>query len=419
MVPVDAGHLEKPALLRSPLDIGRHMPRDRHQKGFVEEVGKRTKKWKGHYYIYIQQPDGTERRAHRAIILGRKAGMKKWEAEQKLQAHIDKETGGANVRPSPAYTLKWFWEQRYKPLKEPTWKVSSRSRTVGFIENYVIAPFGESPLADLNRFALQTHLNKLAESFSHSVVSKFRVYAKAILDEALEQDFLAKNPARKLAMPETRKVCKRTVTPEEIAAIIGQLSTRDRLIVRMFLVLGLRPGELFVLRRNDKVPGRVRIDESVSPDRFIVEPKSEASTSYVWLPQALETELDFWLEAQEDKRPDAFIFPTRNNTPLNVCNYLNEVIKPAARRALKEAKARGQVPAGFLEGVNHQAFRRTCATYMQKHGTVKDVQAHLRHASATTTVGVYMQEIPASVRSAVEELDRVLSVPAAQSGAVN
>lgn len=419
MVPVETATATHPGLVRSPLNIGRHMARDRHQKGWVEETGKRVKKWKRHYFVYVQQPDGTEKRSHCSFIIGAKSKMKKWDAEQKLQAKIDKETAGANVRPSPAYSLRWFWEQRYKPLKEPTWKVSSRSRTVGFIENYVISAFGDMPLADLNRFALQTHLNKLAESFSHSVVSKFRVYAKAILDEALEQDFLVKNPARKLVMPETRKVCKRTLTPEEIGAIVGQLETRDRLIVRMFLVLGLRPGELFSLRRNDKAPGRIRVDESVSTDRLLVEPKTEASVSYVWVPQSLETELDFWIEAQEDKRPEAFLFPTRNKTPLNVSNYLFQVIKPAAQRALKEATTKGPVPSGFLVGVNHQAFRRTCATYMQKHGTVKDVQAHLRHASATTTVGVYMEEIPASVRMAVEELDRVLSVPAAQRGAVN
>lgn len=396
------------------------MPRDRHQSGMVEETGKRTKKWKGHYYVYVRREDGSEERRHRSCILGLKSQMKKWEAEKLLQQIIDKETNDpAKATPSPAYTLKWFWENRYKPIKESTWKVSSRKRTVGFIENYVIGSFGEKKLAELNRFDLQTHTNKLAENFSHSVVSKFRVYVKAILDEAIEQDFLVKNPARKLSMPETRKVCKRILTPDEIAAIMGQLSARDRLIVRMFLVLGLRPGELFVLRRDDKFPGRVRIDESVSPDRLIVEPKTAASISYVWLPQSLEAELNFWLEAKADQRPESFLFPTRNGTPLNVSNYLNEVIKPAAKRALTEAKAKCNVAPGFMVGVTHQAFRRTCATYMQKHGTVKDVQAHLRHASATTTVGVYMQEIPASVRVAVEELDRVLSVPAEQSGSVN
>jgi hypothetical protein len=48
---------------------------------------------------------------------------------------------------------------------------------------------------------------------------------------------------------------------------------------------------------------------------------------------------------------------------------------------------------------------------MQRHGNVKDIQAHLRHASPDVTAGVYMQEIPESVRAAVEALDRELNGP--------
>src|SRR5437867_462715 len=101
-------------VIQSPVGIGRYMPRDRHQEGWVEETGKRVKKWKGHFYVYLRQLDGSEKRRHRAVILGLKARMKKWEAEAKLQDVIDKETAGTNVQPSPVYTLHWFWENRYR-----------------------------------------------------------------------------------------------------------------------------------------------------------------------------------------------------------------------------------------------------------------------------------------------------------------
>lgn len=124
---------------------------------------------------------------------------------------------------------------------------------------------------------------------------------------------------------------------------------------------------------------------------------------------------DFWRQ-----RDQPMLIPiVEYATPLNVCNYLNQTIKPPLERARKEAEALGPIAAGHLAGVNHQAFRRTCATYMQKHGTVKDVQAHLRHASANTTVGVYMKEIPVSVRAAVEELDLALSCATVSTSPVN
>ena len=46
-------------------------------------------------------------------------------------------------------------------------------------------------------------------------------------------------------------------------------------------------------------------------------------------------------------------------------------------------------------------------------GTVKDAQAHLRHASAKTTLEYYAQELPESTRQAVELMSEKL-FPAAE-----
>ena len=45
---------------------------------------------------------------------------------------------------------------------------------------------------------------------------------------------------------------------------------------------------------------------------------------------------------------------------------------------------------------------------MSKLTDVKDVQAHLRHSSAKTTLEHYIQSVPESVRVAVESLDLML-----------
>jgi hypothetical protein len=51
--------------------------------------------------------------------------------------------------------------------------------------------------------------------------------------------------------------------------------------------------------------------------------------------------------------------------------------------------------------VTFQVMRRTLGTDMQDHGTMKDAQQILRHASIKTRAEIYMQEIQASVRSAI------------------
>ena len=44
------------------------------------------------------------------------------------------------------------------------------------------------------------------------------------------------------------------------------------------------------------------------------------------------------------------------------------------------------------------------ATLAQRKGSVKDIQAHLRHSKADTTANEYMQELPESVGRMVESM---------------
>ena len=61
-----------------------------------------------------------------------------------------------------------------------------------------------------------------------------------------------------------------------------------------------------------------------------------------------------------------------------------------------------------VAGVTHQMLRRTCSTCMAQITSVKDVQAHLRHTNAKTTLEHYIKSVPESVRVAVESLDHLL-----------
>lgn len=380
--------------VKSILSAGRHMGRDRYQEGRVVLVGKHTKKWRGHFYVYQKQTDGSEVRRHRNIPLGLKSEMDKGEAKAKLREIIARET--KDVAPTPVnVTLRWFYENRFLPQKEQQWKVTSRPKTKRFIENYLLKRFGDALLGDLDKFTLQTYLNEMAPRYSKSVLSKIRVYFNSILDEAVELEMLPKNPAGRLAVPKSgKRRATKHLTPEEIPQILFHLSDRDRLIVRMFLVLGLRPGEMFALRWNDKQANSLRIDSSIT-DGVEVETKTEGSDSFVWIPASIDTELEFWRGTATSPDPNAFIFPSSRGTPINTNNFLFRVLKEAGRTA-------------GIDGVTHQMLRRTCSTYMAQITSVKDVQAHLRHTNAKTTLEHYIKSVPESVRVAVESLDQLL-----------
>ncbi len=91
--------------------------------------------------------------------------------------------------------------------------------------------------------------------------------------------------------------------------------------------------------------------------------------------------------------PDACIFPSARATAINTNNFLFRVLKEAGKKA--------GVPAS-------QVLRRTCFTYVAQLNSVKDVQAHLRHTSAKTTLEPYIKSVLESVHVAVESLDHLL-----------
>ena len=72
-------------------------------------------------------------------------------------------------------------------------------------------------------------------------------------------------------------------------------------------------------------------------------------------------------------------------------NYRNRILTPLAEKL-------------GLPKLNFQVLRRTMATLAQGKGSVKDIQAHLRHAKADTTANEYMQDLPESVERMVESM---------------
>ena len=84
----------------------------------------------------------------------------------------------------------------------------------------------------------------------------------------------------------------------------------------------------------------------------------------------------------EDTSPDALMFPTTGKrsrkgqkVPFDSTNFMERRIHPVADRL--------EIPRRL---VTFQVMRRTVATDLQFHGTVKDAQTVLRHGSAGTTL---------------------------------
>ena len=87
------------------------MGRDRYQEGRIVLVGKHIQKWRGHFYVYQKQADGSEVRRHRNVPLGLKSGWIRVRPKAKIQDIIARQT--KDVAPAPVnVTLRWFYENR-------------------------------------------------------------------------------------------------------------------------------------------------------------------------------------------------------------------------------------------------------------------------------------------------------------------
>ncbi len=93
--------------------------------------------------------------------------------------------------------------------------------------------------------------------------------------------------------------------------------------------------------------------------------------------------------------PEDFIFANEVGGFLDTDNYRKRVLHKLARDL-------------NLPKLTFQVIRRTIATLAQKKGTVKDVQGVLRHSRTATTTDIYMQEIPESVQSTINSINREL-----------
>ena len=376
-----------------------------HQAGWVSLRGKR---WFGYFRQTVLDPETNEERVKKVCVkLALKSKMTKSEARDALRMEVTKQTGqnlGGRVLKDSSTTFGWFVRNRYFPLREGDWRLETAKVKKIQIEQDLLAKFEEYPLDSIDRFMLQTHMNDLAERMSQDRVKQARSYLKSIFDEAIEQEFLTKDPSRKLRVPKNlRPKDKQVLTWEQLWLALESCTRRDRLLLMMDMTEALRPSELFALRwRSFDNVDTLSITETVYKGRIRPYGKTDGSLTDVHLPTGLAQELRLWKQETEKAScngsvsSDAFIFPNSRGGFMDTGNYRNRVLNPLAERL------------GFPK-LNFQVMRRTMATQAQSMGSVKDIQAHLRHAKADTTANEYMQQLPESVKKMVGEVYAMLA----------
>lgn len=377
-----------------------------YQKGWVRSRGK---KWHGCFRrAEIDSATNQPKLVTASIVLGLKSEMSKSQARERLEEELAKLGGrssGEQVVPNGSVTFAWFVENRYLPLKEGDWREETAKVKRYLIQADLVDAFRDYRLESFDKVILQTHLNRLAKTRSKDRVLQMRAYMRAIFAEAVDQDFLTKDPARTVKPPTNlREVDKTTLSWDQLRAALeklDELSLRDWILMKLDMSNALRPSELFPIRWRclDPEAQVLDIQETVYKGKVRPYGKTKGSLTKVPIAEVMANEIAEYREEckreGKDTSPDAFMFPGRFGGPMDSSNYRHRVLHRLATEL-------------GLPKLNFQVIRRTIATLGKNMGHPKDIQGLMRHTRLATTMDVYMQSLEPEVRKAINSIHHEL-----------
>jgi integrase len=220
----------------------------------------------------------------------------------------------------------------------------------------------------------------------------------AMLDAAVSDNRLPRNPAAGVKLPRLPRGEQRYLNHEQVAAL-ADAAGEYRTVVLVLAYCGLRWGEAAGLRvrRVDLLRGRLTVAETVVEihGRAVFgTPKTHQARS-VPVPRFLREELARHLAG---KSPDELVFTSPRGGVLRVGNF---------RRGCFDAAAKSI----GLDGLTPHELRHTAASLAIRAGaTVKGVQGMLGHASAAMTLDRYGHLFDDELDAVAERLDTAAGV---------
>jgi integrase len=364
------------------------MRRKRFQKGSLQaRKHGRHRVWVACYW---------EGGGRRSKVLGRCSLMGRGEAESILSVILRPINEGVAREPKPVYTFKTFVEGVYLPFCRRSWKESTAGTSEQIVKTHLNSEFGKQVLNAIRRDELQDFLDKKALELGSSVVKHLRWFLNAIFKLALSDGLLLSNPAAELRIP---KKCRpgramRALTEEEVREYLEALGLRERLIARLSIFEGLRPGEIFALRwkviRNDAI----RVEQRVYK-RIFDTPKNGKVREGA-MSDGTSDLLEWWADLAQDTSLEALVFPSETLvTPLSADNIWRRTMKPRLAKV-------------GLDWATFQVLRKTNASLSKKAGVDPKVASDQRGHGVGVSLEVYTSSDMEQKREAVNKLEDVV-----------
>jgi integrase len=333
------------------------MRRKRYQNGSLQKRNHRGHKvWVGLWR--------DEENIRRYQTFGRCSEITQADARRRLNEILAPLNENAALPQHEPTTFEQLVTAAYIPFCRRKWKASTAGTTEQRIRTHLLPHFGNQQCRKISRDELQDFLDaKAASGLSFSLVDHLRWDLRAIFEMGANEGLVSRNPAKLLyTSREAVRGDRRIMNEEEVRRCLSVLSIRERLIAKLAIFAGMRPGEIFGLMWGHIAGDRAEIRQRVYRGKLDT-PKTTKSLRTAALSPTVLSEIEAWRALSLEAHKQAWVFPSEGGkTPLSKDNCWRRHIEPQLRKV-------------GLQWANFQVMRRTHASKSYEYGVDPKVVA--------------------------------------------
>jgi integrase len=280
------------------------------------------------------------------------------------------------------------WLKTYKTGKE--YKTYQMYENV--LDNHIIKELGHMKLKDLKPFHVQGLINSRKAQGLTRTLDILKLTLKQIFEQAIENDYMIKNPARKIEMPSKEKKLKRSLTDDELKIVKStQFTNKEKAFLFILLYAGLRRGEALALTKKDIdfKAGVIKVNKVIvfknNRPELKTYTKTEAGMREITIVDKLKAILKPYVESMNS----IILFQPQTSKGYMTETSFRSMWAKIWRTLNKQAGGKHDVIA-FAKDVTPHILRHTYATMLYYAGVdIKQAQYLLGHSSAEVTLNLY------------------------------
>lgn len=298
---------------------------------------------------------------------------------------VDQAAGRVTVG---AYARRWAQAQPHRQ--------STAASVESIIATHIEPVFGGRAIASVTPSEVQAWVSglRLAPSTVATVYGKLA----AIFRAAVEDRIIARTPCtRGVRLPRAEGAEVHPMSPDEVRAMVEAVGDRYRCLLFLLAATGLRPGEALGLtvERVDFLRRTIRVEHQlatlVGEVPTLAPVKTPSSVRTIAVPESVTTAIAAHL-ARFGHGPLGLIFTDGKGDPIRR-NALGHVWRRAAATVNEAARQAGTGPV-ITDRTPHDLRHYAASVLIEQGASVKAVQRHLGHKSASTTLDTYAHLFP-------------------------